>query len=119
MTASKTFLNLFAVALSCATFASPVVATDFDQSQAIFDSVLKQYVKNARVDYAALEAPPQDVNRYLIQVAAVSKAEFKKWSEPQQLLTALQPYWPGKVVTTEGLKIRYTDYDCSLNENGK
>jgi len=85
MTTSKTFLALFAIALSCATLTSRVAAADFDQSHAIFDGVLKQYVKNARVDYAALKAHPQDLNRYLDQVAAVSKAEFKKWSEPQQI----------------------------------
>lgn len=85
MTPSKTFLALFAVALSCATLTLRSTAADFDQSHAIFDSVLKQYVKNARVDYAALKAHPQDLNRYLDQVAAVSKAEFKKWSEPQQI----------------------------------
>jgi len=62
-----------------------VAAADFDQSHVIFDGVLKQYVKNARVDYAALKAHPQDLNRYLDQVAAVGKKEFKQWSEPQQI----------------------------------
>lgn len=85
MTTSQIFLNSFAVALSCATLTSRVTAADFDQSHAIFDGVLKQYVENARVDYVALKAHPQDLNRYLDQVAAVSKAEFKKWSEPQQI----------------------------------
>ncbi len=85
MTTSKTFLTLFAVALSCATLASRAAAADFDQSHTIFDGVLKQYVKNARVDYAALNAHPQDLNRYLDQVAPVSKSDFKKWSEPQQI----------------------------------
>ena len=43
------------------------------------------YVKDARVNYAALKAHPQDLSRYLDQVAAVSRAEFKKWNEPQQI----------------------------------
>jgi len=85
MTASKTFLILFAVALSCAALASPVTAADFDQSHSLLDRVLKQYVKNARVDYAALQAQPQDLNRYLDQVATVGKTEFKQWSGPQQI----------------------------------
>ncbi len=255
MTTSKTFLPLFAVALSCSALASRMAAA-FDQSHVIFDGVLKQYVKNARVDYAGLKEHPQDLNRYLDQVAAVSKTGFKQWSEPQQIaflsnvynaytlrliidhdplksikaiggwfsgpwdqpvvklfgetidlntvehtilrvdyaeprlhfvlvcaakgcpplrgeayvatrleeqfvdqakqflaeatknrvdaanrtvylspifkwyggdfekksgsvLAALQPYWPGKVVTTEGFKIDYTEYDWSLNEQGK
>mgnify|MGYP005848381313 CR=1 FL=1 len=81
----KTIPPLFAVALCFATLTLRSIAADFDQSHAIFDGVLKQYVKNARVDYVALKAHPQDLNRYLDQVAAVSKAEFKKWSEPQQI----------------------------------
>ena len=85
MTPSKIFLALFAVALSCATLTSRVAAANFDQSHAIFDGVLKQYVKNSRVGYAALKAHPQDLSRYLDQVAAVSKTEFKNWSEPQQI----------------------------------
>ena len=85
MPLAKTFRALFAVALSCAALTSGVAAADFDQSHTIFDGVLKQYVKNARVDYAALKAHPLDLNRYLDQVAAVSKTDFKKWSEPQQI----------------------------------
>ena len=76
MTTSKTFLHLVALALGSSTLASPVAAAGFDQSHAIFDGVLKQYVKNARVDYASLKAHPQDLDRYLNQVAAVNKAEF-------------------------------------------
>jgi hypothetical protein len=64
---------------------SPARAAEFDQSHSLFDAVLKQHVKNARVDYATLKAHPQDLNRYLSQVAAVTKVEFKKWSEPKQI----------------------------------
>ena len=85
--APKTFLALFAVALTLR-----VAAAGFDQSNALFDGVLKQYVKSARVDYAALKAHPQELNRYLDQVAAVSKAEFKKWSEPQQIAFLANAY---------------------------
>ena len=85
--APKTFLVLFAVALTLR-----VAAAGFDQAHALFDGVLKQYVKSARVDYAALKAHPQELNRYLDQVAAVSKAEFKKWSEPQQIAFLANAY---------------------------
>lgn len=92
MTRFKTIPPLFAVALCFVTLTLRSTAADFDQSHAIFDGVLKQYVKNARVDYAALKAHPQDLNRYLDQVAAVSKAEFKKWSEPQQIAFLINAY---------------------------
>ena len=85
MTRFKTIPPLFAVALCFAMLTLRSIAADFDQSHAIFDGALKQCVKNARVDYAALIAHPQDLNRYLDQVASVSKTEFKKWSEPQQI----------------------------------
>lgn len=77
--------TLCALALGFILLASNAVAAEFDQSHALFDAVLKHYVKNSRVDYADLKANPQDLNRYLDQVAAVSKSEFKKWSEPQQI----------------------------------
>lgn len=77
--------TLCTLALGFALFASRAAAAEFDQSHALFDAVLKQRVKNSRVDYAGLRAHPEDLNRYLGQVAAVSKAEFKKWSEPQQI----------------------------------
>jgi hypothetical protein len=76
---------LFTLALGFTLLASRAAAAEFDQSHAQFDAVLKKYVKNTRVDYAGLKAHPQDLNRYLDQVAAVSKAEFKKWNEPQQI----------------------------------
>lgn len=77
--------TLCTLALGFALFASRAAAAEFDQSHALFDAVLKQHVKNARVDYAALKSHPQDLNRYLGQVAAVSKAEFKKWTESEQI----------------------------------
>lgn len=69
----------------CALLTCRTVAADFDQSHALLDGVLKRHVKSARVDYASLKAHPEELNRYLDQVAAVSKAEFKKWSEHQQI----------------------------------
>lgn len=85
MTGLRITRILCALALGFALLASRAVAAEFDQSHALFDAVLKQHMKNARVDYAGLKAHPQDLNRYLSQVAAVSKADFKKWSEPQQI----------------------------------
>jgi hypothetical protein len=85
MTGSIISRTLCSVALGLAVLASHAAAAEFDQSHALFDVVLKQRVKNARVDYAGLKAHPQDLNRYLDQVAGVSKTEFKKWSEPQQI----------------------------------
>ncbi len=64
----------------------------FDHAHGQFDRVLKQHVKNARVDYAGLKAHPEELNRYLGQVAAVSKTEFKKWTEPEQIAFLINAY---------------------------
>jgi hypothetical protein len=77
--------GLCALALGCAIIASQATAAEFDQTHALFTGVLTNFVKDAHVNYAALKAHPQDLNRYLDQVAAVSKVEFKKWNEPQQI----------------------------------
>lgn len=77
--------GLCALTLGCAIIASQATAAEFDQTHALFTGVLTNYVKDARANYAVLKAHPQDLNRYLDQVAAVNKGEFKKWSEPQQI----------------------------------
>ena len=70
----------------------PAVVGEFDHSHAIFNNVLKQYVKDARVDYAGLKAHPEELNRYLDRVAAVPRAEFQKWSEPRQIAFLTNAY---------------------------
>ena len=71
--------------LGFAIIATQPAAAEFDQAHATFAGVLTEYVRDARVDYTALKAHPQDLHRYLDQVTAVSKSEFKKWNEPQQI----------------------------------
>ena len=78
--------------LGSVSIASQATTAEFGQTHALFTSVLTNYVKDARVDYAALKAHPQDLTRYLDQVAAVSKAEFKKWSEPEQIAFLANAY---------------------------
>ena len=85
-------LTLFALAITCTTLTPPATAADFDQSSPLFNVVLKQDVKNARVNYADLKAHPQELNAYLKQVAAVPKSEFKHWSQPQQIAFLLNAY---------------------------
>lgn len=85
MTRSPINRGLCAFALGSVIIASQATAAEFDHTHALFTGVLTNYVKDARVNYAALKAHPQDLNRYLGQVAIVNKADFKKWSEPQQI----------------------------------
>jgi Protein of unknown function, DUF547 len=61
-------------------------------SPALFGHVLKTYVRDARVNYAALKAHPGELDRYLGQVAAVSKPEFNGWTPNQQLAFLINAY---------------------------
>lgn len=67
-------------------------AAEFDQSHSVFGTVLKAYVKDARVNYSPLKSNPQDLDRYLAQVAAVSEPEFKQWNEKQQIAFLINAY---------------------------
>lgn len=57
----------------------------FDAASPRLAAVLKQHVKDARVDYAGLRARPADLNAYLDEAAAVSRPEFKAWNPADQL----------------------------------
>ena len=57
----------------------------FDAASPRLAAVLKQYVKDSRVDYAGLRARPGDLNAYLDDAAAVARTEFKAWSQADQL----------------------------------
>ena len=71
---------------------SAVASAEFDQSHALFDGTLKHFVHDARVDYAELKAHPQDLNRYLDQVALVAKPEFRQWNQKQQIAFLINAY---------------------------
>ena len=61
-----------------------------------------------------------DVANHTVYLSPIFKwygSDFEKKSG--SVLTALKPYWPGKAVATDDFKIRYTDYDWSLNEPAK
>jgi hypothetical protein len=67
-------------------------AADSDQSHAILNRVLTNYVRDARVNYASLKAHSQDLNQYLEEVAAISRADFKQWPEKQQIAFLINVY---------------------------
>lgn len=67
-------------------------AATFDQSHSLLDKTLKTYVKDALVDYAAMKANRQDLDRYLGEVAAVPEPDFKTWTEKQRLAFLINAY---------------------------
>jgi Protein of unknown function, DUF547 len=72
--------------------ALPSSAQGFDQNHKLLDDLLHHYVKDARVDYAGLKANPQELNRYLAQVAAITTSHFKQWNEKQQIAFLINAY---------------------------
>jgi len=67
-------------------------AAEFDQQHARYAKVLSEFVKDSRVNYAALKAKPGDLIAYLDAVAAVPESEFKKWNRNDQLALLLNLY---------------------------
>jgi hypothetical protein len=67
-------------------------AAPFDQTHPLLAKTLKAYVKDALVDYTALKANRQDLDRYLGEVAAVAEPDFKQWSEQQRLAFLINAY---------------------------
>lgn len=55
-------------------------------------AALARHVREGRVDYAALKARPAELDRYLGSMAAVSKAEFDRWAEPERLAFLINAY---------------------------
>jgi hypothetical protein len=71
---------------------APLLAATFDQAHALLDSVLKQQVKDGRVDYADLVTHPNELNRYLDEMGRVPRPVFKAWSEPEQIAFLINAY---------------------------
>lgn len=69
-----------------------VSAAGFDHAHPAFARVLDQFVSTNGVDYSALKARPLDLNTYLDEIARVTEAEFKSWSEAQQLALLINLY---------------------------
>lgn len=67
-------------------------AAEFDHTHTRYGDVLKKYVQNGRVDYAALKADRLTLDVYLNKTAAVSEEEFEKWTLEQRLSFLINLY---------------------------
>ncbi len=57
-----------------------------------FGRVLRQYVRDARVDYAALKARPEDLDAYLEELSLVPSEEFARWTRDERLALLINLY---------------------------
>lgn len=78
------------VLIGLAASLEPVAAQGFDHST--FDTLLARYVQDARVDYTALKAEPELMQRYIAQLAAVDADEFAGWPESEQIAYLINAY---------------------------
>lgn len=64
----------------------------FDHSHALFSKVLRTHVKHGLVDYSALKSNPDDLDAYLGLVGNVSKNDFDRWTQNEQIAFLLNAY---------------------------
>jgi len=64
----------------------------FDHTHARYAGVLSNFVSNGRVDYARLQAAPQELDAYLNELAAVNPGQFAGWSREDRLALLLNLY---------------------------
>ena len=84
----------------------------FDHGHAAWDALLKQQVglitngNASQVDYAGFKADRAALKPYLDALSAVSEADYRRWSSPQQLAFLINAY---NAYTVELILIRYPD----------
>jgi hypothetical protein len=70
--------------------AAPVAAQGFDH--AVLDTVLSRFVRDGRVDYAALAIGREALDGYLEEVAAVEATEFAAWPADERIAYLINAY---------------------------
>jgi hypothetical protein len=86
--------RLFLVILAQLGTGSPLasIAAVHPFSHATFGRVLQAHVRNARVDYAGLQARPAQLDAYLAEVAALEPKHFARWPRPDRLALLINLY---------------------------
>lgn len=78
--------------LAACTEAPPPPAAPFDHQHGLFDQVLRKYVANGLVDYAALRNDREALDRYLQSLAEVRPKDYASWTRQQKLAFWINAY---------------------------
>ena len=84
----------------------------FDHRHANWEALLKQHVvliangNASQVDYAGFKSDRAALKQYLDALSAVSEADYRRWSKPQQLAFLINAY---NVFTVELILTHYPD----------
>lgn len=93
---SLLLLALFSISFGCLILASLVSVSlsreTFDQSHSVYNSLLKKYVKNGRVDYSGFIASKQEFVSYLNTLGSVKQSEYGSWTEKEKLAFWINAY---------------------------
>jgi hypothetical protein len=73
-------------------FVLPAMVSASGLDHGLYGRVLSRFVRDARVDYAALHADPKDLDAYLDSLASVTEAEFRRWPAKDRLAFLLNLY---------------------------
>ena len=68
----------------------------FDHQHTLWNEIVRNHVDVdgaiSRVDYEAIRRDPGALNQYLKELEAVTRQEYRKWSEPQRLAFLINAY---------------------------
>jgi len=93
---SKLLLACFSISFACLIVASLVSVSlsreTFDQSHSAYNSLLKKYVKNGRVDYGGFIASKEEFTSYLNTLGSVEQNDYDSWTEEEKLAFWINAY---------------------------
>ena len=78
--------------LAGCTEAPPPSMAPFDHRHALLDQVLQKHVANGLVNYRALQADQDTLNRYLQSLAAADPKSYESWTRQQKLAFWINAY---------------------------
>lgn len=84
------WLFIVLIAMGCSMLLADQPA--LDPSHAPLTHLLKEHMRDGRVDYPALTQDRRGLDDYLAETAAVSKATFDSWPKPDQLAFLINVY---------------------------
>ena len=87
-----TSMLLFAAIATSVLPAAALAADGFDHAHTRYARVLSNFVSQARVDYAGLQAAPKELDAYLAEIASVKPGDFAKWARDERLALLLNLY---------------------------
>jgi len=88
----KILLVLFSILQAVAVTPAMGSQSTFDHEHSLLTDVLREYVSEGLVDYAALQSEPDKLNEYLRALDEIDPEAFREWTRQQQLTLWINAY---------------------------